>query len=209
LDKNSAEYRAKEREAARLAEEIEKSTAGNVHMAEERGQELADDQMDEEDRYGAVIRQSQRPSVNIPRSLAKQLENIKTEGSPELKSSSADEPEVKKGRTFAEMAAARNSAAKPAVSQPKPAAPQESKASKPTDTSKSKMKFNPNAMEFKFSPAAVEFSPNVMSPDVAQITEELKSVSILKSSTKNVSFSCLLQLELFQKTFARRVIQNS
>ena len=45
--------------AARLAAEIESSLSGNVHLREERGQqELADDNMDEEDRYSGVIRES-------------------------------------------------------------------------------------------------------------------------------------------------------
>ena len=42
-----------------MAAEIEASLSGNVHLREERGQqELADDNMDEEDRYSGVIRES-------------------------------------------------------------------------------------------------------------------------------------------------------
>ena len=42
-----------------MAAEIEASLSSNVHLREERGQqELADDNMDEEDRYSGVIRES-------------------------------------------------------------------------------------------------------------------------------------------------------
>lgn len=51
-----------EAEAARLAAEIEGSTTTNVHLAEERGQMVPDDGLDEEDKYGAVVRGPQQPS---------------------------------------------------------------------------------------------------------------------------------------------------
>ncbi|KAI9184299.1 poly(A)-binding protein binding protein [Blastocladiella emersonii ATCC 22665] len=64
LDRNSDQYRAREREAARLAREIEGSLATNVHVLEERnklpraGNSSTNnvDLLDEEDRYGAVVR---------------------------------------------------------------------------------------------------------------------------------------------------------
>lgn len=46
-------------EAARIAAEIERgdhSALSNVHMLEERGLAIDDSQMDEEERYGAVVR---------------------------------------------------------------------------------------------------------------------------------------------------------
>ena len=46
-------------EAARIAAEIERgnhSSVSNIHMMEERGVAIDDSQMDEEDRYGAVVR---------------------------------------------------------------------------------------------------------------------------------------------------------
>jgi PAB1-binding protein PBP1 len=58
LDRGSDEYKKREREAQRIAEEISKSSASNVHLAEERGQAIDDGVMDEEDRYGAVVRGS-------------------------------------------------------------------------------------------------------------------------------------------------------
>lgn len=41
--------------AARLAKDIERGKTTNPHLAEERGQRIADDGLDEEDRYGAVL----------------------------------------------------------------------------------------------------------------------------------------------------------
>jgi PAB1-binding protein PBP1 len=70
LDKSSAEYLQREKEAERLAREIEKvfnlnayiyfnsgkGSTSNVHLAEERGQTIDEGAVDEEDRYGAVVR---------------------------------------------------------------------------------------------------------------------------------------------------------
>lgn len=69
IDRNSEEYRKLERKAERLAAEITGSTANaaatgninNVHLAEERGLHVDDGQMDEEDRYGAVVRPPSSP----------------------------------------------------------------------------------------------------------------------------------------------------
>lgn len=58
IDRSSEEYRRLERDVERLAAEIGGAGAGrtNVHLAEERGIQVDDSQMDEEDRYGAVVR---------------------------------------------------------------------------------------------------------------------------------------------------------
>lgn len=51
-------------EAARIASEIERgdhSSVANIHMLEERGIAIDDSQMDEEDRYGAVVRDAPPP----------------------------------------------------------------------------------------------------------------------------------------------------
>ena len=63
IDRTSEEYRCLEQEAERLASEITKGTSsasGNVHMAEERGVIFDDSQIDEEDRYGAVVRSDRK-----------------------------------------------------------------------------------------------------------------------------------------------------
>ena len=56
LDKSGVSAQ-KQREAARLAREIEGQTTGNVHLAEERGQKLQGDyeDLDEEDKYSGVL----------------------------------------------------------------------------------------------------------------------------------------------------------
>lgn len=64
LDKSSLEYKRRERFAERKAKEIMSGATGNVHVAEERGRMVVDDsQMDEEDRYGAVVR---TPGAYVP-----------------------------------------------------------------------------------------------------------------------------------------------
>lgn len=63
LDKSKISRDQQER-AARLAAEIESSMSTNVHLREERGQQaLQDDNMDEEDRYSGVIRETSTDSV--------------------------------------------------------------------------------------------------------------------------------------------------
>jgi hypothetical protein len=63
IDRSSAEYQRLEEDAARLAAEIEigSRAAGtkNIHLAEERGLAFDDSQVDEEDRYGAVVRSTE------------------------------------------------------------------------------------------------------------------------------------------------------
>lgn len=62
LDRTAKDYRARESEAEKIAEEIMSTVAGksgNVHLAEERGEEIDDSGMDEEDKYGAVVRDSE------------------------------------------------------------------------------------------------------------------------------------------------------
>ncbi|KAJ2332723.1 poly(A)-binding protein binding protein, partial [Coemansia sp. RSA 2681] len=54
LDRTRADYKAREREAIRIAQEIQSTPFQNSHVAEERQELAADDDggMDEEDRYG-------------------------------------------------------------------------------------------------------------------------------------------------------------
>ncbi|KAJ7593101.1 hypothetical protein C8J56DRAFT_930391 [Mycena floridula] len=57
LDRNAPDYKERERKAQRIANEINGSTTNNPHLAEERNQQLVDDSgMNEEDKYGAVVR---------------------------------------------------------------------------------------------------------------------------------------------------------
>ncbi|GAA6016605.1 hypothetical protein JCM11491_006013 [Sporobolomyces phaffii] len=59
LDRNTKDFKDREARAAQLEREILKgssSLASNAHMAEERGEQVDDDNVNEEDRYGAVQR---------------------------------------------------------------------------------------------------------------------------------------------------------
>lgn len=57
LDKSDPDFKRKEAAAKRMADEIERSTTTNIHVAEERGVAVPNDaKMDEEDRYSSVLR---------------------------------------------------------------------------------------------------------------------------------------------------------
>ncbi|KAJ1802664.1 poly(A)-binding protein binding protein, partial [Coemansia sp. RSA 2598] len=62
LDRTRADYKEREREAIRIAQEIQNAPYLNSHVAEERHELAADDgALDEEDKYGAVLRPSGAP----------------------------------------------------------------------------------------------------------------------------------------------------
>ncbi|KAJ2792488.1 poly(A)-binding protein binding protein [Coemansia linderi] len=68
LDRTRADYKVREREAIRIAHEIQSTPFQNSHVAEERQEVVADNDggMDEEDRYGAVLRPSGAPGKYVP-----------------------------------------------------------------------------------------------------------------------------------------------
>ncbi|KAJ1940461.1 poly(A)-binding protein binding protein, partial [Kickxella alabastrina] len=68
LDRTRADYKEREREAIRIAQEIQSTPFANSHVAEERQEVAGDDSgvMDEEDRYGAVLRPSGAPGKYVP-----------------------------------------------------------------------------------------------------------------------------------------------
>ncbi|PIA19058.1 hypothetical protein COEREDRAFT_90946 [Coemansia reversa NRRL 1564] len=68
LDRNRSDFKEREREAIRIAQEIQSAPFLNSHVAEERHELAADggDTMDEEDRYGAVLRPSGAPGKYVP-----------------------------------------------------------------------------------------------------------------------------------------------
>ncbi|KAJ1033001.1 hypothetical protein NDA16_000280 [Ustilago loliicola] len=69
LDRSGKDFRDREREADRIAREIMGQATNNPHLAEERGQ--ADDSgVNEEDKYGAVVR---NPNAYVPPALRKQM----------------------------------------------------------------------------------------------------------------------------------------
>ncbi|KAK9719607.1 poly(A)-binding protein binding protein [Basidiobolus ranarum] len=58
LDRSSADYKEREKQAIRIANEIARMSSANPHIAEERGQSIDDSQLDEEDKYSSVVRTS-------------------------------------------------------------------------------------------------------------------------------------------------------
>ncbi|KAG0196421.1 hypothetical protein BGX28_010177 [Mortierella sp. GBA30] len=56
LDRTGADFKAREQQAIQIANEIQQTVSSNVHMREERGLAVDDSGLDEEDLYGAVVR---------------------------------------------------------------------------------------------------------------------------------------------------------
>ncbi|KAG0353670.1 hypothetical protein BGZ54_002098 [Gamsiella multidivaricata] len=56
LDRSGADFKAREQQAIQIANEIQQSVSNNVHLREERGLTVDDSGLDEEDLYGAVVR---------------------------------------------------------------------------------------------------------------------------------------------------------
>ncbi|KAI8047158.1 LsmAD domain-containing protein [Gilbertella persicaria] len=73
LNRSAPGFKDREKRAIRVANEIQKSTTNNVHMLEERGVAIDDSGMDEEDLYGAVVRDI-NPNKYVPPALRKQLQ---------------------------------------------------------------------------------------------------------------------------------------
>ncbi|KAG9315325.1 hypothetical protein JVU11DRAFT_4467 [Chiua virens] len=69
LDRSAADYKERERKAQRIASEIMGSTTNNPHVAEERNLSIDDSGVNEEDKYGAVVRGS---NAYIPPGARKQ-----------------------------------------------------------------------------------------------------------------------------------------
>lgn len=64
IDRSSADFRAREREAARIAAEIESKSSSNIHMQEERNQRMPAD-LDEETLYSGVQRPKSFDAVHM------------------------------------------------------------------------------------------------------------------------------------------------
>ncbi|KAF9048692.1 hypothetical protein BJ165DRAFT_1343003 [Panaeolus papilionaceus] len=56
LDRNAPNFKERERQAQKIANEIINATTNNPHIAEERGHVVDDSGVNEEDRFGAVVR---------------------------------------------------------------------------------------------------------------------------------------------------------
>ncbi|KNE54683.1 hypothetical protein AMAG_00642 [Allomyces macrogynus ATCC 38327] len=92
LDRSSDLYKQHEREAARIAREIEAAGSANVHVLEERGHAAND--VDEEDRYGAVVRETAAAAAAAVPSHTRNAKEAYTSGRPRPKSfvGSAERP---------------------------------------------------------------------------------------------------------------------
>lgn len=64
IDRSQPDFKIKEERAAMMAEEILKTETDNFHVAEERGRAMKSNRLDEEDLYGAVIRENPIVSSN-------------------------------------------------------------------------------------------------------------------------------------------------
>ncbi|PPQ99133.1 hypothetical protein CVT24_009323 [Panaeolus cyanescens] len=79
LDRNAPDFKERERKAQKIANEIINAATNNPHIAEERGHVIDDSGVNEEDRYGAVVRGQNayippgaRKAANIPPPAASQ-----------------------------------------------------------------------------------------------------------------------------------------
>ncbi|CAG8474913.1 4121_t:CDS:10 [Ambispora gerdemannii] len=92
LDRTKPDFKEKERQAIQIANEITRTTTNNVHMLEERGILIEESHMDEEDKYGAVVR-NRDPSKYMPPALRKlqEQQNAATVKKPELPKEPAKE----------------------------------------------------------------------------------------------------------------------
>ncbi|WRT68242.1 uncharacterized protein IL334_005218 [Kwoniella shivajii] len=70
LNKNTADFKKREKEAERLANEIMGTTSKNTHIQEERGQAAEDSAKDEEEKYSGVVR---APGAYVPPGARKAL----------------------------------------------------------------------------------------------------------------------------------------
>lgn len=183
LDRNQAGFRAREREADRLSREImSQPLSANLHLREERlGREEEGDEdgdgLDEEDRYGAVVRRSighdSGPALNmygsgsasnvyVPPYLRKKSESSSATAVPlssPLSSSSqskAPSTETKTDQVKTDDA----SKAKESISlEAKPVEESISLEAKAVEVKPSGSKLNVHAPEFKLNVNAPEFTP--------------------------------------------------
>ncbi|TFK28121.1 hypothetical protein FA15DRAFT_665603 [Coprinopsis marcescibilis] len=90
IDRNAPDFKERERNAQRIANEIMGTTTNNPHVAEERG--LVDDSgINEEDKYGAVVRGA---GAYVPPGARSKTGNIVLPGPPVQSSPNPEIPKV-------------------------------------------------------------------------------------------------------------------
>lgn len=77
LDRTAPNFKERERQAQRIANEIMGAATNNPHLAEERGQIVDDSGINEEDKYGAVVRGT---NAYVPPGARKSVSNGATPG---------------------------------------------------------------------------------------------------------------------------------
>ncbi|KAI6034817.1 hypothetical protein EDC04DRAFT_2201828 [Pisolithus marmoratus] len=91
LDRNAPDFKEREKKALRIASEIMGTTTNNPHLAEERGLAIDDSGINEEDKYGAVVRGA---NAYVPPG-ARKLQPPQTAGAPTT-ASAPPKPEIPK-----------------------------------------------------------------------------------------------------------------
>ena len=125
LDKSGVSAQ-KQREAARLAKEIEGQTTNNIHLAEERGQKLQGDyeDLDEEDKYSGVLTSGGKVRAALAKVKVSEdggdAANKDKEAGKEKKGAGAPPPAAKAKMSWAAAAGAGKG---PAAAPPQAAAP--------------------------------------------------------------------------------------
>lgn len=87
LDRTAKDYKEKERLAERIAAEIQGSVTNNPHLAEERGISVDDSGVNEEDKYGAVVRGA---NAYVPPGARRQATGSDTSAPPSAKGPDKD-----------------------------------------------------------------------------------------------------------------------
>ena len=148
------EYRKRELEAEKLAKEIltKSGTPMTVHIAEERGLLLPDD-MDEEERYGSVVRRvsivSTEDHTSPPRKSSIASLGEKTQTSQQITSSASN---LRRKSIVEQVSEDMNSAMKGILE----------------DRQRRKSSLNPDAPEFSLNANAPEYSPQTDSESQQQ-----------------------------------------
>jgi len=99
LDKSAPDFKRKEAEAIKIANEIQRSATSNTHLAEERGHATGSTGQDEDDRYSSVLRNaptkhSAPPQVRKSASSRGPMQQSQNNGRAQEKTRSTPSPPV-------------------------------------------------------------------------------------------------------------------
>ncbi|EGN99245.1 hypothetical protein SERLA73DRAFT_160712 [Serpula lacrymans var. lacrymans S7.3] len=128
LDRTAADYKERERKALLIANQIISGTTNNSHIAEERNMNVDDSGVNEEDKYGAVVRGT---NAYVPPGARKHGQQSSV-GSSGASGASASKPDIPKVSINAPDGAvlAQKETPPPSVKSPSPA-PSSSSSNKP------------------------------------------------------------------------------